>query len=226
MKRLGLYICLFVWLGQICFGQGIQLGFLPQVNVNYDIQNNWNINGKVESRLVLGKGNLEDGIREDFSYSLTDISAVLARQVSLRGKLGAGYLMRLSNGKVIHRSSQMYSLVRKYEGFKMGHRFLTDQTFESNEPVTYRLRYRISSEIPLRGQAADSREFYLKMNNEYLGIVENDVSNLEVRWVGTLGYKITDSNKMEWGIDARFRNITRESRNFQGWLLFAWYYSP
>ncbi|MCB0847878.1 MAG: hypothetical protein KDE26_31710, partial [Bacteroidetes bacterium] len=68
--------------------------------------------------------------------------------------------------------------------------------------------------------------FYLKMNNEYLGIVENDVSNLEVRWVGTLGYKITDSNKMEWGIDARFRNITRESRNFQGWLLFAWYYSP
>ena len=202
-----------------------QLGILPQINFNASLSDQWKLNAKVESRFGLGEGITGEGFNEDIGYIQTDVSLVLAHKIGVRGKIGGGYLSRFKNGEIIHRISQFYSTVNKYEGFKLGQRFLMDQTFEADDPVVYRFRYRLSSEIPLQGQNSDAREFYLKVNNEYLGIFEKESGTLEIRIVPILGFKVRDRNKIETGFDFRLKEIASDAFNSQGWLYLGWYYS-
>ena len=219
---IGLLICV----SSILKGQTeYELGILPQVNFNASLPAQWKLNAKVESRFGLGDGITGEGFNEDVGYIQTDVSLVLAHKVGVRSKVGGGYLSRFKAGKVIHRISQFYSTVNKFEGFKLGQRFLMDQTFEAGDPIVYRFRYRLSSEIPLQGQNSDAREFYLKANNEYLGIFEKESGVLEIRLVPILGFKLKDRNKIETGIDFRLKDIGSGAFNTQGWLYLGWYYS-
>src|SRR5690606_24441681 len=100
-----------------------------------------------------------------------------------------------------------------------------DQTFEKDEDVQFRLRYRISFEKPLNGQEIDPKEFYLKFNNEYFGILKSSKGNLEIRALASLGYNISDKNKIETGIDYRAEDLIDSKTTHKVFLNIGWYHS-
>ena len=96
-----------------------------------------------------------------------------------------------------------------------------DQTLRE-ENWTYRGRYRITIEWPLQGHVLDRKEWYLKVNNEYLNAFSNQDYELEMRFIPLLGYLFANNQKIEMGIDYRqsfFSPIDRKNL----WLAFTYY---
>ena len=133
-----------------------------------------------------------------------------------------GYLTRFDDGQLISRFIQQFNLLTQFRNLKLGHRFLIDETFRPNAKDQWRLRYRLSGLIPFSGQSIDPTEWYLKLQNEYINIFI-DGYNLEIRGNIFLGYKFNDANKIEFGIDNRFRNLIKSGSSIQSWFGVYWY---
>ncbi|MBW8361203.1 MAG: DUF2490 domain-containing protein [Kaistella sp.] len=182
------------------------------------MKNDWSLNTKIESRQRFQSGEVNGEIEENYRYVLTDFSLIAAKKVGLNSQIGAGYLMRLREGELFHRLIQQYSVVQKFSGFRLAHRFASDQTFSRTEKPEVRLRYRISSEIPLNGESADPGELYLKLNNEYLYGIQASESDFEIRLVPLLGYGISENLKWETGLDYRAGGVFKNSRQHSYWV--------
>lgn len=200
-----------------------QVGGLPSINFNYKLKNKWSFNFKIESRQLLQSGTFKGESDKSYEYVLTDHSVIAARKVGLNARLSGGYLLRLREGNAIHRLIQQYTVTQKLPRFRLAHRVVTDQTFSPNEATTYRLRYRLASELPLNGQAADSKEFYLKISNEYLNSLEDSEYDLEIRLVPLLGYAITEHHKIEFGLDYRVNSFLNQNTRHSFWTSINWY---
>lgn len=192
-----------------------QFGGLPSLNLNIKLKNDWSLNSKIESRQLFRSGELNGNVNKDYEYILTDFSLIAAKKVGLNSRVAGGYLIRVRDGELFHRFIQQYIIVQKLSGFRLAHRFSSDQTFSKSEKPEIRIRYRITSEIPLNGESVDPGEFYLKVNNEYLNSLQASEYDLEIRVVPLLGYDITDDFKIETGLDYRvnsfIHNNTRQS---------------
>lgn len=220
---------LLLWL-LFCGGQAVaqhsyRIGVLPSINLNKKLPDRWSINLKIESRQRFQQGNFDTPSGLDYTYVLTDFSLLAAHKLGLNAKLSVGYLLRLRNGLFVHRAIQQYAIVQKLTGFRLAHRLAADQTFTPNAATEFRARYRITLELPLNGQEADTKEFYIKINHEYLNSLEGGQYDLELRLVPLLGYSFTDKHKIETGLDYRISSFIeqRPSHSFR-WAI-NWYYS-
>lgn len=196
-----------------------QYGMIPSINIIKKFPKNWSANFKAESRQSIYNQELK------YDYLLTDFSLVVTKRIAANTTVGGGYLLRAEDGEFENRTIQQISFSKKYSGFRMAHRVMTDQTFANNSKLELRLRYRISSEIPLEGQSLDVKEFYLKINNEYLNSWQGDEYELEIRGVALLGYSVSSVNDLEIGIDYRLDSfIDGDSRN-RIWLSINFFHS-
>jgi len=188
----------------------LQSGFLPSVNVNKKLKNDWKANVKIESRV---------------GFNLTDMAFVVSKKVGVNQTLAGGYLIRASAGEFIQRYIQQFVITSKYLGFRLGHRISADQTFEEGENPEYRFRYRLTYILPLNGESIDVGESYFKMNNEYLNSFEGDEYDLEIRLVPLLGYKINPKNKFEFGLDYRLSSFLNAQTDNRFWITAQLYVS-
>jgi hypothetical protein len=217
-----LFLCLF--LSGTSFTQGrYQLGALPSINLNYKLQTGWSFNAKIESRQSFQRGTFNEDRDNNYEYVLTDYSLITAKKVGLNARISGGYLFRFRDGNAIHRLIQQYAITQKLPRFRLAHRLVTDQTFSPTEATEYRLRYRLASEIPLNGESADPKEFYLKISNEYLNSLENDDYDLEIRWVPMLGYFLSAHHKIELGLDYRVNSFLDQTARHSFWTSVNWY---
>jgi len=199
------------------------VGSLPVVNINTAVGKKWDLNMRMESRQIYKTEIFGEASVNDFRYELNDYAAILTYRSSPVTRVGAGYLIRIRNNEVFHRAIQQFTIVDQLGIIRLAHRISTDQTFSSNRPAEYRLRYRISLEIPLNGQTIDNRELYIRFNNEYLGSVEENAFDLEVRVVPLLGINLTSNNKLETGLDYRTRSFIGDTAIHNFWFTVNWF---
>lgn len=208
----------------LCVAQSsYQFGILPSININKKLPNDWKLNLKTESRQELKSGLFDVPSSFQYNYTLTDLSTILAKKVSINKSLALGYLMRVREGELISRLIQQFIITKNYANFRLAHRFSADQTFQGNEPTEFRLRYRLSTSIPTNGQSIDPKEFYLKINNEYLNAWESAAYDLEIRIIPYLGYTFSDANKLELGLDYRLNSFLSDSSRHRFWIGVNWY---
>ena len=208
------------------WSQGVySAGVLPQINLNISLPKDWRLNAKVESRQLFSEGQFEQDFKTAYRYGLTDIALIASKKTGVNNSLGAGYMIRFRNNEVIHRFIQQYSNVKKYDLFRLGHRVSLDQTASNNNPVEFRFRYRIGVEKALNGKDVDPKEFYFKLNNEYLFSIKGKETDLELRLVPAFGYAFNDNNKFEFGIDYRINEFISGVSGNQFWLYLGWYIS-
>ena len=199
-----------------------RLGWMPQVNLNVRLPDDWRINTKVESRPFLSTGTFGEDA-SSFDYALTDIALLAARKLSANRTLSAGYLIRFTTDDIRHRLIQQFSLVSPLVSLRLGHRFAADQTFVPDEPMELRLRYRLSLELPLNGQSVDPGEAYLKLSHEQLHAFQSVDYDLEFRFVPILGYVLTDNNKLETGLDYRLDSFLEDGARSSFWWRVGWF---
>ncbi len=195
-----------------------RVGAMPSLNLNSKLKNDWSLNMKIESRQLIQSGRFNDDADKNYKYVLTDFSLISAKKIGLNSRLAGGYLIRVEDGELFHRFLQQYIIVQSMTGFRLAHRFASDQTFSDSEKPEYRVRYRIASEIPLNGESVDPGEFYLKINNEYLNIFQESEYDLEIRLVPLLGYDFTDSFKIETGLDYRVSSFLNDNTRHSFWM--------
>ncbi len=218
MKYQLLIIIVFVTTTLYC-QSSYEVGILPSLNLNAKLKNDWALNFKFESRQSMLKGDFGDETAFNYQYLLSDLSVIASKRITPSQTLGVGYLLRLrSNGIIGHRSIQQYSFVRRYELFRLSHRLSADQLFIKGQDSEFRFRYRLSSEIPLSGQTVDTGEFFVKLNNEYLMITKGESADLEIRVGPYLGYAISNSTKLEAGIDYRVNSFISSTLSQRFWL--------
>lgn len=215
-----IFICL-IQISHAAYAQNtFQLGSLPSLNVNKKLKKDWSINSKIESRMLFQKGEVNGFVDNNFNYVLTDISLIAAKKIGLNARIAGGYLIRNEEGILHHRFIQQFVVVQKLPGFRLAHRLVSDQTFSIKEDPIFRLRYRISSEIPLNGQSVDPGEYYLKINNEYLNSLQTKEYDLEIRLIPLIGYDISEKIKIETGLDYRVNSFLNHNTRHSYWMTF------
>ena len=223
MARYGWTIVLGLMFTQLLTAQhAYRAGLVPEINLNRPIGSRWALNAQLESRPLLARGTFGEG-RSRFRYSLTDLSLAGARKTGPNQTLTLGYLLRMARSSIGHRLFQQYSLVQPLSAFRLGHRLAGDQTFSPEEAAEWRLRYRISLELPLSGRQVDPREMYLKLSQEQLHRFQGGGYNLELRLVPTLGLVITDESKVETGLEYRIDGFLQDRPRSTFWWKLAWY---
>jgi len=212
---LSIRLILFVFL--TCFSIQVlgqtSAGILPALNINKSLSKGYSINFKNEYRFSEKADN--------FSLELSDLSLIFGKKMGINHHLSMGLLTRIENSNLTPRSIFQYTYLQKLSRFKIAYRLVSDQTFEEKESTLFRYRFRVMTEIPLSGQELNKKEFYLKLGNEYLNGWEAKVHSFEVRGISSLGYEFTPKNKVEVGIDYRYR-ATPLSRSTL-WLNACWY---
>lgn len=198
-------------------------GLLPQVNVNHKINDRYSFNTKLESRHIFSEGKVNDNLTSKYRYERSDITFTLNRKIASNKGFALGYFIRLQDNKWIHRTLQQLTSINNYEGFRLAHRFLTDQTFQEKEPILWRFRYRLTTEISLQGQTIDAKEFYFKINNEVINNLQDKELDFEYRNLLALGYNMTDKNKLEAGTDYRISHFQTSVQRHQFWLYLGWF---
>ena len=183
-----------------------QFGILPVINTSFKLQNDWKMNAKLEGRQLL-KQHPFPADKNDKVFERLDLEVVANKALNSSNDVGFGYLIRREDGKFLHRFIQQYAYTQKLYSSKLSHRFRTDETLEQDEALQLRLRYRASWEKPLSGLQVDPEEFYLKLNNEYLGILQDSKGNMEIRGLAVVGYTIGKANRIETGADYRMEEV-------------------
>lgn len=225
MRRAYLTVVFLFLLFLFGFGQDrYQFGVIPQVNNEFAFGDEYELNSKLEVRQLLKDGPENVAAGRGFHFERTDIETVLNRKLSPLDGIGVGYLFRVEAGQIIHRFIQQYSFVRNKNGFRLAHRFRTDQTLDERN-FSFRLRYRLSVEKALKGLEIDPKEFYLKFNNEYLPTYERNQLDIEIRALASLGYNLSDKMKFETGIDYRAEDVVSKDTEHQCWLNIGWFHS-
>lgn len=225
MRTIPFLIILFLIVTQASFAQN-RFGVMPQINVGFNLGEAWKVNSKFEVRQILYQ-NPYDGTGGRAEFERSDLDVIISRNKGDLKGLGAGYLIRRndSDGSFLHRFIQQYSFSRELTGLNLAHRFRTDQSFEENEGTQYRLRYRISLEKPLNGLKVDPEEFYLKLSNEYVGILKEQKGNMEIRGDASLGYNLSDRTQLESGFNYRAENLIDSTTEHLLWLTIGFYHS-
>lgn len=195
-----------------------QLGWLPSINVNKKLQQDFKVNFNLATRQVLYKNQVAN-----WQHQLVDFTNILSRKIGFNNALAGGYLLRFRDKQVTFRLIEQYTLIQKIASLQLAHRFRTDQTFERDRSIKWRLRYRLAGVVPLKGQTADPSEFYLKVNNEYLLASQNQNQDLEIRAVLFGGYKFSNNNKLELGLDNRFDSLLNRPIQSKSWIIMTWY---
>ncbi len=214
---------LLLWTNGLFAQSEYQIGTLPSVNINKKWKKDWSLNAKVETRQIYQTGIFSKSVNREFHYELTDLTFVGSKKLGFYSRVGVGYLFRVREGEIVHRISQQYNFTKQYHSVRLSHRVLTDQTFFENEAPDFRLRYRISAQVPLNGKTLDVHEYYFKGNHEYVNNLQESTYNLEIRLIPMIGYVINPENKVEIGVDYRFNSIVSEDRNHRFWLALNWY---
>src|SRR5690606_7744074 len=200
----------------ISFAQN-QIGLLPQLHVDFKAGKDWKVNSKLEGRQLFFQNPYPEG-QSELGFERPELAVVATKSLDAIPSFGGGYLIRRQDGLFLHRFIQQFSITQKLIGSRISHRLRTDQTLEKDEAVQLRLRYRFSWEKPLNGMELDPKEMYLKLNNEYLGILQDTKGNLEIRGLASLGFNLSDDTQIETGVDYRAESLINTKVVHKGFL--------
>ncbi|NBC83121.1 MAG: DUF2490 domain-containing protein [Bacteroidetes bacterium] len=196
-------------------------GILPEIAISYSLNEKLKHTTKIESQHETYFDKWE------YSYSQTDFQSFLDYRFNPFWKGALGYQFRLvEKGNNAHRTIQQIAAVQKYSGFRLGHRFRIDQTFyQSGAAVKYRIRYRLSTEIPLEGESLDPGEYFIILSDEALYSRQDGKNDFENRLAIALGYFVGSKNKLEAGLDYRLEKLLDRKISHNLWLKLGWFYT-
>jgi hypothetical protein len=218
MKRLTLILfCLFGFI-LVSAQNNYEFGILPSLNINKKLPRDYSLNLKAESRQILYNDDFE------YKYDLTELSLIGSKKIGIDTKIAIGYLIGINEDGISNRTIQQISLVNRYQGINIGHRFGADQTLLTNQETEFRFRYRISAELPLNGQSLDPNELFLKFNHEYLNSFQAEY-DLEIRTSAAIGYMFSPQSKFEIGINHRIDSFVAYNSRNRFWLILNFYQS-
>lgn len=219
MKYYVLILLLAISLG--LNSQSFTTGFLPDLTLSYKANEVFKIVHKVESRYPSFD---TDSETLKVNFERLDFQNFVERKVGLFSKISVGYQFRINyKDNNEHRLIQQIAWSDFLRGYRLGHRFRTDQTFSLGSLPEFRFRYRLKVQLPLQGQELDKGEYYISLSDEVLWSYQSPNRDFENRVVAKIGLYINDKNKIETGLDWRADGFFINNVEHQLWFALSWY---
>ena len=225
--RLLLVLLLLGWATSGQAQQVFYTGFFPEAALTGSLNDQWQLTFKVESQHGSYDTRQAEGERWEYFHDRTDLQGFVALKLNPFWKVSGGYQYRLEGGDGAnsHRSIQQVAYVQRLLRSRLGHRLRADQTYHPTEATEFRLRYRLSVEIPLIGQSLNPGEFYLLLSDELIYSYQEGKSEVENRLVGSLGHYFSAKVKLEAGLDYRTDRYIAEGFRQRLWFKVGAYLS-
>lgn len=197
-------------------------GLSPEISLNYKLNDKYSLNGKVES-FHFYEPSGETDLWNDFVLDGIDFQFFVNRRINPFQSVALGYQHSFDpTGVGSNRLIQQYSFVTSPGAIRFGHRLRSDQTFNPEDPLRLRFRYRFAAEIPLQGEVIDPGEFYIVASDELIYTTQDTQSSYENRLVASLGYTLPNkNNRIQAGFDYRTR-LRDEALTQTLWFKVAW----
>ncbi|MDY0780764.1 DUF2490 domain-containing protein [Tenacibaculum sp. IB213877] len=192
-------------------------GWLPKINLSSRIASEIKWVNSIEVREVLFDEEYQ------FTHNLLDVSSIVSFKTNLNQSFNIGYIVRFDKKETVHRFVQQYNFIGNINSLKLAHRLGFEQHFPSKSKSFYRARYRATLQKPLNGEKVDVKEFYVKLGNEYVYNFTDE--NLEIRVSPYLGYRLSEKDKLEFGLEYRGSSLVDEFNKHRLWLRTTWYIS-
>ena len=204
--------------------QTVYGGLMPEFGLTLPIKGNFSQTYKVENQhFLFREGTSENGFV--YEYERTDLQFFVNYKFAGNWQATAGYQLRVEERwNTHHRTIQQIATSTRIKNLRLAHRFRLDQTMERSEPFVFRVRYRAALEIPLNGDKIDAKEFYVVVSDEPIYSVDSELtSELENRFVVTLGHFFSNGNKLEFSLDHRTDNFRDADIRQRVWLKIGWF---
>lgn len=211
------FVLLFLFFVTFCVNaqSNFSSGWLPKATISTKISDNFKWVNSLEARESLYNQKLE------FKHTLIDASSVISYKFNGNKSLNGGYVIRFSEKNTAHRLLLHYNYIKGFENFKLANRLGFESFFTRKHQPKFRVRYRATFQKALQGQRIDPKEFYTKIANEYLYQITKE--DLEIRFVPYLGYQLSKTEKLEFGIEYRASKFINTTTSSKLWLRTSWY---
>lgn len=198
-----------------------RIGLSPQISTKFKISDTWEGNSRLGAREIFFQNPFPDN-QSEIQFEKIELELIFIKNKGLLSGAGAGYMIRYIDHHFVHQLIQQYSFAKKtFTSLQISHRFRTEQIFEEAKADKYRIRYRISLKQSLKN-SEQPNNWYLKFNNEYIGSLQNEIGNLEIRVLGAIGYNLSPKNQIEMGLDYRARDLIKTKMKHDLWLSIGW----
>ncbi|MUH34229.1 DUF2490 domain-containing protein [Zobellia amurskyensis] len=186
--------------------------FQPDISLNYKVSTNYSHNFKVAQRAYI--------YEDDFSYRVKqlDISHFSTLKIGFEQSLAIGLQYRFresfdNEGENELRITEQYKFSHAYESVTVGSRFRAEQRIHPSKTI-HRFRYRLSVDIPLKGEQLDIGEPYFSASVEpLLSVAKNDKPEYDQRLTSHLGWLLNRETKLEVGAEYRAENYTHATQH-------------
>ena len=187
-------------------------------------ENEIDLNAKLSETVSLNIGSayrneVSDGLTNtsfDYESKHLQFSTNVSTIIGFYGKISGGIMFRFntienSNNENELRLSQQYSYSKRFNAFRIVHRAQLDERIRSASTV-WRLRYRLSGDLPLNGLKLDKGEFYLVISTESLLSVSSRFRpEWDQRFTIALGNQLMDKIKIQLDTEYRIEDYLGES---------------
>lgn len=196
--------------------QNFYSGPLIQILKSSKINSELELKSSAEFRKRIFQDLEQDHSKWNSSQQRVSFQSILETNNLSNLNYGIGAMFRL-NYRAENQFRAIQQISHKYNLFslKAGSRLRVDETWQNNNELTIRLRYRYSVQLPLNGFVLDNKEWYLKSGIELLGIFETS-RTLETRYLINIGSLRKKQTKAEFGVDYRIRYLANTNHTI--WL--------
>lgn len=196
-----------------CAQNILEGGPLPQLNWRFLNQNRWTADLVTSTEWNTINRSGTEWVDPQLRLQVINLQAGLAYQLTTDLNLAGGYQLSIRNldeektdleNRLIQQLAQT-SFLGKY---RLRGRLRTEQRLFRSEPrVIHRWRLRPSLDFPLQGDRLDPGEPYLNTQSEWLVTLSQPqpLRYLETRLYAGLGWQLKGKNRLENGLEWRFR---------------------
>ncbi len=178
----------------------------PNFSFTWEATPRWSFNGTLGGLHRFAAPQAESGYdRQKLERIEMDVAASYAmfnqRSATFSYKLRRDGELDTAAEGFEHRFTEQFVFVNYVNAFRLAHRFRLEQRVKKS--YENRLRYRLGTDVPLRGTQLDGGEFYLILSEELVFSFNAAMAELENRVNLGLGYKPESGPKMEVGGEYR-----------------------
>lgn len=195
---------------------------------NPELSYSWKTSDRLGFNTKLSVFNSVPDLDNDLAIQYIEPQFSFSYGISPGTKIGGGYYYRWSTPLIDgyryeHRLLQQIGFVSYFGDRRISHRLRTEQRIRSSS-YQNRIRYRLSYDFPLEGEALDDGEKYLILKNEVMTAFNKDAADAENRAHLGLGWYFNNKQKFEIGLQYRTQDIFSGNGISHLFLLHTAYY--
>ncbi len=198
----------------------------PQASLNWKLNNRWAFNGKITSMQYVFSIPMRESRKGHFEKYEAQIFSDY--QLFRRKKISLGYVFKQNDPfekaiEIENRVTAQFATWSYRNKVRISHRFRAEQRFKDTG-FSERIRYRLSTDFPLKGDKMDKGEAYFVASNESLFEIARKNYDYENRLNAGIGWLLKKKQKIQFLPGYRISNISSNKETHALILNMAYYF--